>query len=114
MNNPELPLTIGEYEEWGDPNEPEVAARIKGYAPYENVGAKAYPALFVTAGYHDVRVQYWEAAKWVARLRSTRSNQAPLLLRTQMSAGHGGASGRYQAMRDIAEEYTFLLTVCSG
>ena len=111
MNNPELPLTIGEYEEWGDPNEPEVAERIKGYAPYENVRAQAYPALFVTAGYHDVRVQYWEAAKWVARLRATRTNFEPLLLRTQMSAGHGGASGRYQAMRDIAEEYTFLLTV---
>ena len=103
MNNPELPLTIGEYEEWGDPSDPKVAARIKGYAPYENVRPQAYPAMLVTAGYHDVRVQYWEAAKWVARLRATRSNDEPLLLRTQMSAGHGGASGRYQAMREIAE-----------
>lgn len=111
MNNPTLPLTIGEYEEWGDPSETEVAARIKGYAPYENVQPQAYPALLVTAGYHDVRVQYWEAAKWVARLRATRSNHAPLLLRTQMSAGHGGASGRYQAMREVAEEYAFLLSV---
>ncbi|MEL0168023.1 MAG: S9 family peptidase [Pseudomonadaceae bacterium] len=114
MNNPDLPLTIGEYEEWGDPNQPEVAERIKGYAPYENVRAQNYPALFITAGYHDVRVQYWEAAKWVARLRATRSNLAPLLLRTQMSAGHGGASGRYQAMREIAEEFTFLLTTCNA
>lgn len=113
MNNPELPLTIGEYEEWGDPSDPKVAARIKGYAPYENVRAQAYPAMLVTAGYHDVRVQYWEAAKWVARLRATRSNDEPLLLRTQMSAGHGGASGRYQAMREIAEEYAFLLSVLS-
>ena len=111
MNNPELPLTIGEYEEWGNPAEPEVAARIKGYAPYENVRAQAYPAMLVTAGYHDVRVQYWEAAKWVARLRATRSNDEPLLLRTQMTAGHGGASGRYQAMREVAEEYAFLLKV---
>ena len=69
--------------------------------------------MLVTAGYHDVRVQYWEAAKWVARLRATRSNDEPLLLRTQMSAGHGGASGRYQAMREIAEEYAFLLSVLS-
>ncbi|WP_425220607.1 S9 family peptidase [Pseudomonas sp.] len=113
MNNPELPLTIGEYEEWGDPSDPKVAARIKGYAPYENVRPQAYPAMLVTAGYHDVRVQYWEAAKWVARLRATRSNDEPLLLRTQMSAGHGGASGRYQAMREIAEEYAFLLSVLS-
>lgn len=113
MNNPELPLTIGEYEEWGDPSDPKVAVRIKGYAPYENVRPQAYPAMLVTAGYHDVRVQYWEAAKWVARLRATRSNDEPLLLRTQMSAGHGGASGRYQAMREIAEEYAFLLSVLS-
>ena len=113
MNNPELPLTIGEYEEWGNPSGPKVAARIKGYAPYENVRPQAYPAMLVTAGYHDVRVQYWEAAKWVARLRATRSNNEPLLLRTQMSAGHGGASGRYQAMREVAEEYAFLLSVLS-
>jgi len=111
MNNPDLPLTVGEYEEWGNPNEPEVAARIKAYAPYENVAEQPYPALWITAGYHDVRVQYWEAAKWVAKLRHLRSNDQPLLLRTQMSAGHGGASGRYQAMRELAEEYAFVLTV---
>lgn len=114
MNNPDLPLTVGEYEEWGNPNEPDVAARIKSYAPYENVAALDYPALWVTAGYHDVRVQYWEAAKWVAKLRYLRSNDQPLLLRTQMSAGHGGASGRYQAMREVAEEYSFLLKVIPG
>ena len=111
MNNPALPLTIGEYEEWGDPNDPEVAQRIISYAPYEQVGEHPYPALFVTAGYHDMRVQYWEAAKWVAKLRHHRSNNRPLLLRTQMSAGHGGASGRYQSMKELAEEYSFLLAV---
>ena len=109
MNNPDLPLTIGEYEEWGDPNEPDVAERIKGYAPYEQVKKQAYPALFVTAGYHDMRVQYWEAAKWVAKLRYLKTDDNPLLLRTQMDAGHGGASGRYQAMKELAEEYSFLL-----
>lgn len=111
MNNPDLPLTIGEYEEWGDPNDPEVAERIRSYAPYEQVREQNYPALFVTAGYHDMRVQYWEAAKWVAKLRYLKTDRNPLLLRTQMSAGHGGSSGRYQAIRELAEEYSFLLAV---
>ena len=111
MNNPALPLTIGEYEEWGNPAETDVAERIKGYAPYEQVRKQNYPALFVTAGYHDMRVQYWEAAKWVAKLRHHKTDQRPLLLRTQMSAGHGGASGRYQSMRELAEEYSFLLAL---
>lgn len=111
MNNPDLPLTIGEYEEWGDMNDSVVAERVRGYAPYEQVSAQDYPALFVTAGYHDMRVQYWEAAKWVAKLRHHKTDSQPLLLRTQMSAGHGGASGRYQAIRELAEEYSFLLAV---
>lgn len=114
MNNPALPLTIGEYEEWGDPNDPVVAERIRAYAPYEQVREQAYPALFVTAGYHDMRVQYWEAAKWVAKLRHCKTDDRPLLLRTQMSAGHGGASGRYQSMKELAEEYSFLLAVIEG
>ncbi|GGD08411.1 S9 family peptidase [Halopseudomonas salina] len=111
MSNPELPLTVGEYEEWGDMRDPLVAARVESYAPYEQVKRQDYPALFVTAGYHDMRVQYWEAAKWVAKLRHSKTDNNPLLLRTQMSAGHGGASGRYQAMRELAEEYSFLLAV---
>jgi oligopeptidase B len=111
MNNPDLPLTIGEYEEWGDMNDPVVAERVRGYAPYEQVREQEYPALFVTAGYHDMRVQYWEAAKWVAKLRHCKTDSRPLLLRTQMSAGHGGASGRYQAIRELAEDYSFLLAV---
>ncbi len=111
MQNPDLPLTVTEYDEWGDPNEPEVYQRIRGYAPYENVRAQDYPAMLVVAGYNDSRVQYWEAAKWVARLRATRTDDKPLLLKTDLGAGHGGMSGRYQALRDVALEYAFLLKV---
>ncbi|WP_288462640.1 prolyl oligopeptidase family serine peptidase, partial [uncultured Pseudomonas sp.] len=112
MLKPDLPLTVTEYDEWGDPNEPEVRARIAGYAPYENVKAQAYPAILAVAGYHDTRVQYWEAAKWVARLRERRTNQASLLLlKTEFGAGHGGMSGRYQALRDVALEYAFVFRV---
>ncbi|MDH4565568.1 S9 family peptidase [Pseudomonas sp. BN414] len=111
MQNPDLPLTVTEYDEWGDPHEPEVYARIKGYAPYENVRAQAYPPMLVVAGYNDSRVQYWEAAKWVARLRAMKTDGNPLLLKTDLGAGHGGMSGRYQALRDVALEYAFLLKV---
>ncbi|NTZ70644.1 S9 family peptidase [Pseudomonas protegens] len=111
MLDPELPLTVTEYDEWGNPEEPEVYARIKAYAPYENVRAQAYPALLVIAGYNDSRVQYWEAAKWVARLRATRTDGNPLLLKTELGAGHGGMSGRYQGLRDVALEYAFILNI---
>ncbi|WP_110968514.1 S9 family peptidase [Pseudomonas huaxiensis] len=109
MLDPELPLTVTEYDEWGNPQEPEVYARIKAYAPYENVKAQAYPSMLVIAGYNDSRVQYWEAAKWVARLRVTRTDDNPLLLKTELGAGHGGMSGRYQGLRDVALEYAFIL-----
>ncbi|MEE1924887.1 S9 family peptidase [Pseudomonas sp. 148P] len=109
MLDPELPLTVTEYDEWGNPQEPEVYARIKAYAPYENVSAQAYPALLVIAGYNDSRVQYWEAAKWVAKLRVTKTDSNPLLLKTELGAGHGGMSGRYQGLRDVALEYAFVL-----
>ncbi|WP_207239879.1 S9 family peptidase [Pseudomonas sp. GW456-L15] len=111
MLDPELPLTVTEYDEWGNPEEPEVYARIKAYAPYENVRAQAYPATLVIAGYNDSRVQYWEAAKWVARLRATRTDDNPLLLKTELGAGHGGMSGRYQGLRDVALEYAFILNI---
>ncbi|MGE8499592.1 MAG: S9 family peptidase [Pseudomonas sp.] len=111
MQNPDLPLTVTEYDEWGDPNEAEVFARIQGYAPYENVSAQVYPPMLVVAGYNDSRVQYWEAAKWVARLRATRQGDALLLLKTDLGAGHGGMSGRYQALKDVALEYAFLFKV---
>ncbi|MDG9931168.1 MULTISPECIES: S9 family peptidase [unclassified Pseudomonas] len=111
MLNPDLPLTVTEYDEWGDPNQPEVHERIRGYAPYENVQARDYPAILAVAGYNDSRVQYWEAAKWVAKLRATRTDTNLLLLKTDLGAGHGGMSGRYQALRDVALEYAFLLKV---
>ncbi|WP_422416937.1 S9 family peptidase [Pseudomonas sp. GZD-222] len=111
MLDPELPLTITEYDEWGNPEDPEVYERIKAYAPYENVKAQAYPALLVVAGYNDSRVQYWEAAKWVARLRVTKTDNNLLLLKTEMDAGHGGMSGRYQGLRDVALEYGFVFKV---
>ena len=111
MLNADLPLTVTEYDEWGDPNQPEVHERIKAYAPYENVRAQAYPPLLAVAGYNDSRVQYWEAAKWVAKLRATRTDDNLLLLKTEFGAGHGGMSGRYQALKDVALEYAFVLKV---
>ncbi|MCD9115802.1 S9 family peptidase [Pseudomonas bijieensis] len=111
MLDPDLPLTVTEYDEWGNPEEPDVYDRIRAYAPYENVSAQAYPALLVIAGYNDSRVQYWEAAKWVAKLRATKTDDNPLLLKTELDAGHGGMSGRYQGLRDVALEYAFVLKV---
>lgn len=111
MLDPDLPLTVTEYDEWGNPQEPEVYARIQAYAPYENVTAQAYPAMLVIAGYNDSRVQYWEAAKWVAKLRATKTDDNPLLLKTELGAGHGGMSGRYQGLRDVALEYAFIFKV---
>ena len=111
MLDPDLPLTVTEYDEWGNPQDPQVYARIKAYAPYENVRAQAYPALLVIAGYNDSRVQYWEAAKWVAKLRATKTDTNPLLLKTELEAGHGGMSGRYQGLRDVALEYAFVFKV---
>lgn len=111
MLNADLPLTVTEYDEWGNPNEPEVHARIKAYAPYENVQAQAYPAVLAVAGYNDSRVQYWEAAKWVAKLRASKTDDNLLLLKTELGAGHGGMSGRYQALKDAALEYAFVLKV---
>ena len=108
MLDPDLPLTVTEYDEWGNPQEPEVYARIKAYAPYENVTPQAYPATLVIAGYNDSRVQYWEAAKWVAKLRVTKTDDHLLLLKTELDAGHGGMSGRYQGLRDVALEYAFV------
>ncbi len=111
MLDPELPLTVTEYDEWGNPEEPDVYDRIKAYAPYENVAAQAYPPLLVIAGYNDSRVQYWEAAKWVAKLRATKTDDNLLLLKTELGAGHGGMSGRYQGLRDVALEYAFVFKV---
>ena len=106
-----LPLTIGEWEEWGNPAEEQFYHYIKSYAPYENVTAQAYPPILVTAGLNDPRVSYWEPAKWVARLRSLKTDTNVLLLKTDMGAGHFGASGRYEHLKETAFNYAFLLQV---
>ncbi len=103
-------LTPGEYPEWGNPSESEEAyRRIEAYSPYDNVEPKAYPHLFVTGGLSDPRVTYWEPAKWVAKLRATKTDDNLLVLRMNMGAGHGGKSGRYEALHEVAEEYAFML-----
>lgn len=104
-----IPLTTGEYDEWGDPNEKEAYDRMLSYSPYDNIKDAAYPAMLVTTGLHDSQVQYWEPAKWVARLRDHHKADAPILLHTNMDAGHGGASGRYERLKEVALEYAFLL-----
>jgi oligopeptidase B len=108
MLDPTLPLTITEWEEWGDPREPEAYARMKSYSPYDNVRDVAYPALLVTTGLNDPRVAYWEPAKWVAKLRVHNTSSAPIILRTELGAGHGGPSGRYDAWRDEAIVLAFV------
>jgi oligopeptidase B len=104
-----LPLTVGEYEEWGDPNDETYYHYMKSYSPYDNVTAQAYPHLLVTSGLNDPRVQYWEPTKWVARLNELRTNDNLLLLKTNMGAGHFGKSGRYDALRETALYYAFFL-----
>ncbi len=108
MLDASLPLTAFEYEEWGNPNDPAFYDYIRGYSPYDQVTAQAYPPILITAGLSDPRVTYWEPAKWAAKLRATKTGDAVLLLRTEMTAGHGGASGRYKALEEIAETYAFV------
>ena len=109
MLDASIPLTTGEYDEWGNPNDTTYYRYMLTYSPYDNVERKPYPNLLVTAGLHDSQVQYWEPAKWVARLRAMKTDTNRLILRTNMEAGHGGASGRYRRWRDVAFEYAFLL-----
>ena len=111
MLDEDIPLTTGEYDEWGNPNVEEDYLYMKSYSPYENVEAKEYPAMLVTTGLHDSQVQYFEPAKWVAKLRATATGDNVLLLKTDMDAGHGGASGRFDYLNDIAMEYAFLFTL---
>jgi oligopeptidase B len=111
MLDASLPLTPGEWPEWGDPIKDKAAFElIRSYSPYDNVTAKAYPPLLVTAGLNDPRVTYWEPAKWVAKLRATKTDDNILLLKTNMGAGHGGKSGRYASLEEDAEEYAFVIT----
>jgi len=111
MLDPSIPLTVIEYEEWGNPNIKEYYDYIKTYSPYDNVEAKDYPNLLITAGLNDPRVQYWEPAKWTAKLRALKTDDNLLLLKTNMGAGHAGASGRYDYLKDIAFDYAFLFDV---
>jgi oligopeptidase B len=114
MLDDSLPLTVNEYEEWGNPGDPEFYEYMKGYSPYDNVKAAAYPALLVTAGLNDPRVSYWEPAKWVARLRATARGGRPILLKTQMGSGHAGPSGRYEGWREEAFVTAFVLSEIDG
>lgn len=109
MLDASIPLTTQEYIEWGNPNEPEAYAYMKSYCPYSNVEAKAYPAMLVRTSLNDSQVGYWEAAKWVAKLRAMKTDEHPLLLRVNMGAGHGGSSGRYDKLREDAHDYAWLL-----
>jgi oligopeptidase B len=109
MLDASLPLTVGEYEEWGNPNEKQFYDYIKSYAPYENVAAKEYPTMLITAGLNDPRVSYWEPAKWAAKLRAMKKDRHMLLLKTNMGSGHFGSSGRYEYIKETAFDYAFIL-----
>ena len=111
MMDDSIPLTTGEYDEWGNPNDVASYEYIKSYSPYDQVEAKAYPNMLVTTGYFDSQVQYWEPAKWVAKLRALKTDKNMLFLHTNMEAGHGGASGRFDALKETARDYTFLLSL---
>jgi len=104
-----IPLTTGEYDEWGNPNIIEYYRYMKSYSPYDNVEAKSYPNMLVTTGLYDSQVQYWEPAKWVAKLREHKKDNNKLLFHIDMESGHGGASGRFESLKEVALEYVFLL-----
>jgi oligopeptidase B len=113
MLDASLPLTVAEYEEWGNPNQPEAFATMLSYSPYDNLDELAnapIPAMLVKTSLNDSQVMYWEPAKYVAKLRTLKTNSTPLLLHINMDAGHGGASGRYDYLKEIAFDYAFLLT----
>jgi len=109
MLDDSIPLTTGEYDEWGNPNNKKYYDYMLSYSPYDNIKAQAYPNMYVSTGLHDSQVQYWEPAKWVAKLRNLKTNNNLLFLDTNMDAGHGGASGRFEALKDLAKEFSFLL-----
>jgi len=109
MLDESIPLTTSEFDEWGDPKNEEYYWYMLSYSPYDNVEAKDYPAMLVTTGLHDSQVQYFEPAKWVAKLRALKTDDNILLLHTNMEAGHGGVSGRFRRYRETAMEYAFML-----
>jgi oligopeptidase B len=108
MLDDSIPLTTGEYDEWGNPNDKAYYDYMKSYSPYDNVKPSSYPHILVTSGLHDSQVQYWEPTKWVAKLRDATTSNNKILLRTNTEAGHGGASGRFEALKEDAEEFAFL------
>ena len=109
MLDESIPLTTGEYDEWGNPNEKQYYDYMLSYSPYDNVEAKDYPAMLITTGLHDSQVQYWEPAKWTAKLRALKTDRNPLYLKTEMDYGHGGASGRFEGYKEVVLEYAFML-----
>ncbi|MBB4119654.1 oligopeptidase B [Mesonia hippocampi] len=109
MLDDSIPLTTGEYDEWGNPNDKEYYHYIKSYSPYDNVKKQNYPNILVTTGFHDSQVQYWEPAKWVAKLRDYKIDNNKVLFQINMNAGHSGASGRFEALKELAQDYAFLL-----
>lgn len=109
MLDESIPLTTNEYDEWGNPNDKKFYDYIKSYSPYDNVRRQAYPNTLITTGFHDSQVQYWEPAKWTAKLREYKTNDAVILLKTDMTSGHGGASGRFEQLKEIATEFAFIL-----
>ena len=109
MLDESIPLTTGEFDEWGNPKNEEYYHYIKSYSPYDNIESKEYPHLLVTTGLHDSQVQYWEPAKWVALLREKKTDKNKLMMLTNMEFGHSGASGRFEVYKEIALEYAFLL-----
>jgi oligopeptidase B len=114
MLDPTIPLTVTEWEEWGNPTDSEFYSYMKSYSPYDNVHATDYPAFMVTAGLNDPRVAYWEPAKFVAKLRATKTDDHLLVLKTEMGAGHGGPSGRYDAWRDESLTLAFIVDQVTG
>lgn len=108
MLDEDIPLTTGEYDEWGNPNDKDYYEYMLSYSPYDNIKNKKYPNLLVTTGLYDSQVQYWEPAKWVARLRNLSNNTSKLYLNTNMDAGHGGSSGRFESLKEIASVYAFI------
>lgn len=109
MLDESIPLTTGEFDEWGNPKDKEFYDYMLSYSPYDNVVAQDYPNILVTAGYHDSQVQYWEPAKWVAKLREVKTDDNKVMMLTNMAFGHGGASGRFEKLRETALMYTFML-----
>ena len=111
MLDESIPLTTGEFDEWGDPKDKSYYDYMLSYSPYDNVGEKKYPALLVLTGFNDTQVQYFEPAKWVAKLRHEKAGDSPLVFKIEMEVGHAGKSGRFESLRELAYELAFILKI---